>query len=75
MNVFDKEGTGFLEKEVLEMAIQSMGDGLTQEEIQASSMHVMEVSDFVWGFVYLLLPLFLFKLLFGLREIKEELDF
>ena len=47
MNVFDKEGTGFLEKEVLEMAIQSMGDGLTQEEIQASSVNVTEGSDFV----------------------------
>ena len=50
MNVFDKEGTGFLEKEVLEMAIQSMGDGLTQEEIQASSMNVTEGLDFVRGF-------------------------
>ncbi len=34
MNVFDKEGTGYLEKEVLEAAIQNMGDGLTPDEIQ-----------------------------------------
>ena len=45
MNVFDKEGTGFLEKEVLEMAIQNMGDGLTQDEIQASSISMVFVGN------------------------------
>ena len=34
MNVFDKEGTGYLEKEVLEFVIQNLGDGLSQEEIE-----------------------------------------
>ena len=34
MSVFDKEGTGYLEKEVLEFTIQNLGDGLSQEEIE-----------------------------------------
>ena len=34
MSVFDKEGTGYLEKDVLEFTIQNLGDGLSQEEIE-----------------------------------------
>ena len=33
MNVFDKEGTGFLEKDVLEFALKNLGEGLTKTEI------------------------------------------
>jgi Ca2+-binding EF-hand superfamily protein len=34
MNVFDKDGSGFLDREVLEYSIRNLGDGLNQREIE-----------------------------------------
>ena len=34
MNVFDKEGSGFLDRDVLEYSIRNLGDGLTESEVE-----------------------------------------
>lgn len=34
MNVFDKDGSGFLDREVLEASLRNLGDGLTKNETE-----------------------------------------
>ena len=34
MNVFDKDGSGFLDREVLEISLRNLGDGLTKNETE-----------------------------------------